>query len=281
MQRPLSWISFASLPAMLCAGGVWGCVSSGSNRANLDATLWVQTSVEYEAAVRSVYGAAARDLAALKADSGRTAALEQSGEYSSLPPAVIVDVDETILDNSPYQARLLLAGESHNSAAWSRWVVEERAEPVPGALDFVLRARELGIEVFYVTNRNSDLEMATRANLLRLGFPLPDHTDVVLTRGEEPEWVSDKTTRRQEVARTYRIVMLIGDDLNDFVAVGQRSVEERADLAAGYEAYWGDRWRMIPGPTYGSWERALFGFDYELGDDDRLDHKIDHLDPGT
>jgi acid phosphatase len=281
VYRPFHWIARSVWPSALCVLASWSCATSGAGTANLDATLWVQTSVEYEAVARSLYAAATRDLEAALADPGRSAALEQTGGYSGLPPAVIVDVDETVLDNSPYQARLLLAGRSYDGQSWADWVHEERAEPVPGALEFALTADELGITVFYVTNRKADLEASTRANLENLGFPLRGDVDAVLTRGEQPGWTSDKTSRRQTVTRTHRVLMLLGDDLNDFVAVGQRSAEERAALAARYGDYWGDRWRMLPGPTYGSWERALYGFDYGLSDGARLEKKSEHLDPAT
>lgn len=263
-------------PLALC-----GCVSSAAVQANLDATLWVQTSAEYGAVTRSVYGAAARDLVAALRDSSRTAALEQAGDYTGLPPAIILDIDETVLDNAPYQARLLIAGTQYADASWADWVHEERAEPVPGALEFVRKARELGIVVFYVTNRDAELETSTRANLERRGFPLSTTLDDVLSRGERPEWTSDKTSRRRVVTETHRVLMLVGDDLSDFVDASRLTTEARDALASTYEAYWGDRWRMLPGPTYGSWERALYGFERELNDEGRLERKTNHLDPAT
>lgn len=281
MRRSFGKIGPSGFPAVLGALTVSACVSAGASQANLDATLWVQTSVEYGAVARSVYVAAARDLPILLADSSRTAALEQTGDYERLPPAVIVDVDETVLDNSPFQARLLLGGERFNRDSWAAWVHEARAQPVPGALEFVNRASDMGITVFYVTNRDADLESSTRANLAGAGFRLQPGIDDVLTRGERPAWTSDKSSRRRHVASTHRVLMLIGDDLNDFVTVDRRSPTERATLALRHVEWWGERWRMLPGPTYGSWERSLYGFDHELGDADRLERKTDHLDPAT
>ena len=93
---------------------------------------------------RSIYVGAMRDLPVLLADSSQTAALEQKTGYSTLPPAVILDVDETVLDNSPYQARLLVSGEAYSSDTWADWVEERDASPVPGAIEFTQRGRATG-----------------------------------------------------------------------------------------------------------------------------------------
>jgi acid phosphatase len=258
-----------------------GCASASApaSQANLDATLWVQSSAEYGTVTRSVYRAALEDLPLLEADSTRSAALEQEAPFSTLPPAVILDVDETVLDNVPYQARLLIHGESYASDTWAEWVEERTAESVPGALEFARGAAGLGITVFYVTNRRSHLEPATRDNLAALGFPLRSDIDVVLTRGERPGWDGSKSSRRQAVAGTHRVVMIVGDDLNDFVDVDGLPVDTRGEVAERHESDWGRRWRMLPNPTYGSWERALYGFDNALSQEDRTSRKAQHLEP--
>jgi 5'-nucleotidase (lipoprotein e(P4) family) len=226
-------------------------------------TLWVQTSVEWRAACRQTFLAAQRTLDAALADPAWTAAPEQSGagpaRLRELPPAVIVDVDETVLDNSPGQARQVKAGSGFDLKMWTQWVSESQAEPLPGALGFARVASARGITIFYVTNRDAQHEAATRANLMKHGFPLPAVTDVVLCRGEKPEWSSDKSTRRAFVASTHRILLLVGDDLGDFLSGVRTGSEKRRMLAAPYEEYWGRKWFMLPNPGYGSWEEALYG----------------------
>ena len=113
--------------------------------------------------------------------------------------------------------------------------------------------------VFYVTNRDARLEEATRANLEKLGFPVADEPDVLLMRGERPPWGSDKTSRRAHIARSFRVLLLVGDDLNDFVAAEPASVAERRALVERHREKWGTRWIVLPNPMYGSWERALVG----------------------
>ena len=155
---------------------------SPSAVAVLDATLWMQTAAEYEALSRQIWVAAERLLPEAVDDTAWTAAVEQEGGAGALPPAVIVDVDETMLDNSPYAARLIERDEPFTEASWAEWVNEARARPVPGAVEFARRARELGVEVFYVTNRLANLEEGTRRNLAAAGFPLVREEVVVLLK---------------------------------------------------------------------------------------------------
>jgi len=114
--------------------------------------------------------------------------------------------------------------------------------------------------VFYVTNRVQQGERATRENLAALGFPLDPQVDTVLTRGERPDWQpSTKGPRRAHVARNYRILLLVGDDLGDFVGETSGTAEERHARTAPQSERWGRQWIMLPNPTYGSWERAVIG----------------------
>ena len=227
----------------------------------LNAVLFIQTAGEYAALARQAYAVSSLALDAALADRQLSADPVQAagGNYASLPPAVIVDVDETVLDNSAFEARLIRDGGSYSSAAWRAWTEEANALPVPGAVDFVRAAAAKGVTVFYVTNRRAEEEAATRRNLVAAGFPVPDRPDVLFTRGERPEWSSsDKTPRRAEVARTHRIVLLIGDNLGDFLEPGT-TVEERRAAVEAHADYWGRRWIVLPNPTYGDWEGALLG----------------------
>ncbi|MFB6240663.1 MAG: HAD family acid phosphatase, partial [Gemmatimonadota bacterium] len=112
--------------------------------ADLDATLWTQVSAEYRGASIQAYRTARRQLVKALDDTTWTAALEQEEPYGGKPPAVILDVDETVLDNSAYQARLIRRGEGFGSESWDRWVREARAPAVPGALRFAQYAHRRG-----------------------------------------------------------------------------------------------------------------------------------------
>ncbi len=222
-----------------------------------DSVVWFRTSVEYRAVTTQAYRLAALMLDRALADSTWTAALEQTGDFASKPPAVILDVDETALDNSESEERNVVEGASYNEARWADWCNERRATPIPGALEFTRAAAATGVAVFYVTNRDRALEQATRDNLAKYGFPLDPARDTVLTRAERPEWSSsDKSSRRAMVAQDFRILLLIGDDFGDFVAGARGTLAARRALDQANAAMWGVKWIALPNPLYGSWKTA-------------------------
>ena len=233
----------------------------------LDATLWAQTAVEYDGVTRGAYRLAGAMMERALADSSWTAALPQAeqppAQYRDKPPAVVLDVDETVLDNSAYQARLVRQDETYDAESWNAWCREARADPVPGALAFTKQAAARGVQVIYLTNRDSVVERATRDNLRRLGFPVEDAPDAVLTQGERPGW-TPKRARRAWVAERYRVLLLVGDNLGDFAPSVDTSLAVRQRMADQYEAFWGTRWIALPNPQYGSWRGALFDYDYGL-----------------
>ncbi len=228
-----------------------------TNHNSLQATLWMQTSAEYQAVTTGIYNSAREKLVLALQDREWTASGEQTGDFGNLPPAVILDVDETVLDNSPYAARNILTRESFSPKSWNRWCHESQAEAIPGALEFTRFAARNGVTVFYITNRESSLDESTRQNLESRGFPLKPNLDTVLTNGERPNWGSSKVERRKHVAKNYRILLLFGDDFNDFTHVRESSRDERQKKVEEAAGRWGVRWFLLPNPTYGSWERAL------------------------
>lgn len=219
-----------------------------AGHALIHAVLWIQSAAEYDAAARQAYNSARRQL---------DTALTAPGDK---PPAVILDVDETAVDNSAFEARMIRQGKVYSAEEWRKWVDESAAGAVPGALEFLTYARSRGVTPFYITNRKGEEEPATRENLRRLGYPLTANEDVVLTRGERPEWESgDKEPRRQWVASRYRVLVVLGDDLNDFIPAAGRTREQRDELVRGNAQRWGTEWIMVPNPMYGSWEQAVTG----------------------
>jgi 5'-nucleotidase (lipoprotein e(P4) family) len=224
---------------------------------NLNAVLWVQTAAEYRALAIQAYRLAQVQLDAALRDPTWTAATEQSADASSLPPAVILDLDETVIDNSAFQARLVHDTAAYSEAAWNGWVDERRAGAIAGAVEFLTYAKSRGVTPFYVTNRGHGNEDATRDVLTKLGVPVTTGLDAVLTRHENGWDASDKSSRRQWVAAKYRVLLLIGDNFEDFVAGTRASVVDRSALMQRYDAFWGRKWIVLPNPTYGSWESAL------------------------
>ncbi len=225
---------------------------------NLNSVLWVQTSVEFRASAVQAYRLARLQLDAALADRRWTAAIEQTADPSALPPAVVLDLDETVLDNSGFQARQVVGAFPFTEDVWLKWCEERKATAIPGAVEFLRYARSRGVATIFITNRDRAAEQATRDVLTKIGVELDATKDVILTRSERPEWTaSDKTARRQFVAAEYRILLLVGDDLGDFLTASRGTIEERNARTAKHDDYWGTRWIMLPNPAYGSWEQAL------------------------
>jgi acid phosphatase len=226
----------------------------------VNAVLWVSRSAEYRAAALSTFSAARRSLDAALADPTWVGATEENANDPTQPPAVILDLDETALDNIEYEARAIRAGMTYDSALWTKWVDEGAAKSVPGAAEFLAYAKSRGVTPFYITNRDWPQEEAgTRANIERLGFPLDPNVDTLLLRGEGEFKGSDKGPRRAHVAKSYRVLLLLGDDLNDFTNARDKSPAERNAIVATMQDWWGVRWFIVPNPMYGSWERASIG----------------------
>jgi acid phosphatase len=103
--------------------------------------------------------------------------------------------------------------------------------------------------------------------------------DVILSKGEN-DWPSDKSSRRELVAQNYRIILLLGDDINDFVAGARtKNPAPRQALVRKHSGYWGRRWILLPNPLYGSWEASLIARDFSLSDSDKLSRKYSLLNP--
>ena len=245
----------------------------------LNAVLWMQRSVEYRAAALGAYALARLRLGQALADPGWTAApREQTGAYQALPPAVILDIDETILDNSAYQAWMTLKGTSFDPKTWNAYVNTVTSQPIPGAVEFAKYADSKGVKVFYISNRTAEEEPATRKNLEKFGFPMGGNVDTMLMTKKQPHWGSAKGTRRAYIAKSYRILINVGDNFGDFVDEYRGSEAERLKVMEEHKARWGREWIMIANPSYGSFESAPFGHDFKLSDAEKRKLKRGVLD---
>lgn len=242
MIRLLLFLSFTA----------FACAQSSNDYVNPIA--WVQTSAEYKATALQTYRSATEKLKEALATPTWTAALEQvEPDFHKLPPAVILDLDETVIDNSAMQARLVKEGKVFTGEEWARWVNEKRAGVVPGAVDFLKAAHSLGVAAFYITNRtcSTDANDPTRAVLDHWNIRVPSFR--LLCRTD----TGDKSPRRAVVARTHRVLLVIGDDFNDFVTAHAADLPSRDRLVETNQTFWGERWFMLSNPMYGSWERAV------------------------
>jgi len=255
--------------------GLTGCVTGPHD--GLDAALWVQTSDEYRGLVEQAYALASIRLEEGLADPEWTACLEQDGEYAALPPAVILDLDETVLDNSAYQAWLVVEDTAYDSDSWEAWCHTEQAELLPGAKAFIEHAESRGVTVFYETNPSASVEESTRSNLARLGVDMQGEEDRLLTKGEREGWGSNKVPRRELITRDYRVLLSIGDNLGDFVDGYRDTPAARRQVYEAHAERWGMQWIVLPNPNYGSWMDALHGFDYGAPAEAKRDRKRSHL----
>jgi len=241
---------------------------------NLNATLWMQHSVEYAGTTQTAFSLAKIRLnEALKDKVWTAAPAEQTGKFAELPPAIICDVDETLLDNSAYQAWNITAGTSFSNETWSKFVQAGISKAVPGAVEFANYAAAKGITVFYVSNRTEDGEQATRDNMAKLAFPMGGNVDTFLMQKEKEDWTSKKGTRRAVVAQNYRILLLLGDNFGDFVDAYKGTEAERQQVYAANATHWGHDWIMLPNPSYGSFEAVPYKFDYGATPDAMRDAK--------
>jgi len=234
---------------------------------SLNATVWYQRALERDLVYAEVYRAAGRLLDDALADA-RWDALppaDRGNAVAGLPPAIIVDVDETVLDNSAHQARMILDRTEFGDESWNTWVQQQAAPALPGAVEFLGEAARRGVTVFYISNREAAQADATIANLRAAGFPIRG-ADQFLGKGTPVAGcegkASDKGCRRQLVGRSHRVLMQFGDQLGDFIDVGANTPQGRRSALAPYAAWVGERWWVLPNPVYGSWEPAQFGNDW-------------------
>ena len=259
------------LACAVLLAGLAGGLSAGAVRAQevapndlLLASLWTQRSVEYRANALGVFALARLRLDEALVDKAWTAAPgEQKGDFGALPPAVVLDVDETLLDNSLYQVWMMRAGQTFSTKTWNQFCADQVSRAIPGAVEFTQYAESKGVKVFYITNRGAETEQATRENMAKLGFPTGGNVDTFLMQNEKPDWGSAKSTRRAVVAKDYRILLNIGDNFGDFDDRYRSDLEGRAKAFDSDMAYWGKQWLMLANPTYGSFDTAPYGHDFK------------------
>ena len=237
----------------------------------LNATLWQQTSAEYIGVSRQAYRFARTNLDQALADTSWTAALEQTGDYAGLPPAVMLDIDETVLDNGPYEARIIKKLGSYSPSSFAAWCQHENAPLVPGARAFLDYAVAQNVAVFYYSARREKLRECTSRNMRELGLPLQEDSRLLLHND------TSKSTYREMVARHYRILLLVGDNLEDFVEGSKSDPASRRELALSHADRWGRQWIVLPNAIYGHWEASMYNFDYRLPRDEQLQLKMQHL----
>ena len=208
------------------------------------ATLWIQRSAEFHALSLQAFNVAHDRL---------NLALARR-QAQDKPLAVVVDVDDTVLDTTSYGGWALREGRTYDSQSWADWVDDAVSTASPGAVDFLNYAHESGVDVYYITNRKAAGKQATIANLAALGFPQAN-AEHVMPRTDS----SDKTARRARVTAEHDIALLMGDNLGDFDQAFQQSTTRARNAEVARQAdQFGRRFVLLPNPTYGEWEGVLY-----------------------
>ena len=198
---------------------------------------WQKNSAEYVALSYQAY-----NLAKFRLD-------EKLNSEFNKRPAIVIDLDETVLNNLPYNEMLIDSSEVFTQESWSKWVNKKIAAKIPGSLEFINYAKSKNVKIVYLSNRRVENYDPTKENLVNLGYPFDEDT-LMLLRDE----TGDKTARRNTL-NDYEIIMLLGDNLADFNSVFyKKSNNERIQSVDSLSKMFGDKFIVFPNLIYGDWE---------------------------
>ncbi len=249
------------LIVILCALPFFGCSQALTPaRDYTNAVLWQQYSGEYRALAFQAYNFARLSL--------KEALWDQA---NNKPNCVIVDADETVLDNSAFQGHEIRNGVSYVPADWTKWTGLAAADTVPGALAFLKFAASKNVETFYVTNRETADYDGTLKNLKKFGFPYADELHLLVKTT-----TSDKEPRRQKILEKYNVLLLCGDNLSDFSNVFYREGKNTKEQVNALQNLFGSRFIVLPNPMYGDWEKLLYNGD-KLNENDKAKQRFEKL----
>ncbi len=222
-----------------------GLITNGK----LYSSLFIQRAAEYKALCFQAYNTA----------TDRLEEITKNNRYTK-PLAVVTDIDETVLDNSPNSVHQAFAGKDFEPKAWEEWTIRADADTISGAKTFFDFAKSKGVEVFYVTNRNENERAATLKNLQRFNFPFADDEHLLLRTT-----TSGKAERRSKISQTHEIVLLCGDNLSDFSEMFDKNTEEKRTTGVrNNAALFGNKFIVLPNPNYGDWESSIFEYNHQL-----------------
>ena len=248
---------FSSIIVLLCTGLQCGVGTSERSTSvyehTTQALVWYQTSAECRALYYQAFNTARlildNDLRAHTYGKKR---------------AIVFDIDDTILDDSPHSVMLLKQNKLF-PYMYDEWIEAAREEALPGALDFAGYASSRGVELFYISNRTKNRLTATIRNLKAAGFPQAEESHVLLM-GDDPS----KESRRKSVAANHEIILLLGDNLNDLSNVFEgKTVADRFTEADKSRSKFGSRYIVLPNPVYGAWESAVYDYKSNLSEGEK------------
>ena len=212
------------------------------SRENTMGTLWYQNAAEVDALYQQGYNVATNKLKEL---------LKQPTDK---PYSIVLDIDETVLSNIPFQVKMIKDGTAFNPKLWDEWVQKAEAKPVAGAKEFLQFADKNKVQIYYISDRTDAQVDATIKNLEAQGLPVQGRDHLMFKK----EGDKSKEGRRQEVLKHTNLVMLFGDNLVDFAEFSTKSEDDRDKMFEQLKAEFGDKFIIFPNPMYGSWESAVY-----------------------
>ena len=212
------------------------------SRENTMGSLWYQNAAEVDALYQQGYNVATSKLKEL---------LKQP---TSKPYSIVLDIDETVLSNIPFQVKMVKDGTAFNPKLWDEWVQKAEATPVAGAKEFLQFADKNKVQIYYISDRTDSQVDATIKNLEAQGLPVQGRDHLMFKK----EGDKSKEGRRQEVLKHTNLVMLFGDNLVDFAEFSTKSETDRDKMFEQLKAEFGDKFIIFPNPMYGSWESAVY-----------------------
>ena len=212
------------------------------SRENTMGSLWYQNAAEVDALYQQGYNVATNKLKEL---------LKQP---TNKPYSIVLDIDETVLSNIPFQVKMIKDGTAFNPKLWDEWVQKAEAKPVAGAKEFLQFADKNKVQIYYISDRTDAQVDATIKNLEAQGLPVQGRDHLMFKK----EGDKSKEGRRQEVLKHTNLVMLFGDNLVDFAEFSTKSEADRDKMFEQLKAEFGDKFIIFPNPMYGSWESAVY-----------------------
>jgi len=244
-RQYVSFIFFVIIISISCNKTDKKSQSSDRNGYLTQSVLWYQHSGEMKALYYQAYNTAKLMVDVYLKDS-----------KSKIKKAVIVDIDETILNNVKYETWLILSDSQQSIYNWKQWTNKADADTLPGALDFLKYAKNRGVEVFYVSNKWTADVASSLKNLQKFNFPFADEQHMLF----RTEKGSSKESRRKTIAKDFDIVLLCGDNLGDFsAAFDDRNEGRLCDSISKYKLLFGKKFIVMPNPMYGGWEKQIYG----------------------
>ncbi|KEI01299.1 5'-nucleotidase, lipoprotein e(P4) family [Clostridium botulinum] len=250
-----------SLGIGAAGGAVWQENHRQLNEGNVLAVNWQQTSGEINALRLQAFNSAKKSID------------EIVKKPTQKPYAVVLDIDETVLDNSMHAGYLINTGEKFTNENFNEWCKEIKANAIAGAVDFTNYAKKKGVDVFYVSNRDPKVLDETLKNLKKVGLANPDAGHVLLKQDTD-----NKEIRWDKIRTNHNLVMYCGDNLGDFPEYTARKTPNvRKEVVNKVKNKFGEYYIILPNAVYGDFEASLYNWNFQKSDKKKLQDRLNSI----